>query len=85
MRLTKLPGTATFEAELTIPDLEVQWLRNEVPIKRSERIKMTSDGGRHKLVISDVEDKDEGEYTLVAKNSRSSALLTIQGGSGKYS
>lgn len=77
--LTKLPADATFECEVSRIYPDVQWLRNDEPLRRSAKYEIASDGTHHRLTIRDVDGIDEGEYTLVVKNNRSTAKLAIEG------
>ncbi len=74
----QLPTTSTFECELS-KTVNVQWYKGDQPIRRSHKYKTIQEGYVHKLVIKDVDGKDEGDYTIIAKDTKSKAYLTING------
>ena len=76
---TKIPDVVTFECELSAADLEVEWCRNERPLKRGEKYEMSGRGTVHKLVISEVDDRDAGEYSVHFRKLVSQAKLTVEG------
>ena len=75
--VTKLPSSETFECELNKPNVQVTWYRKDQPIKRSHKYDVIAEGRTHQLVVKDVEGKDEGEYSIIAKNARCEAKMTI--------
>ena len=67
------------------PAPKVEWYFNGEELNDGKKYKTESDKNKHTLVISDVEQKDNGEYTVVAHNKigrdSSKATLLI---AGKY-
>ena len=59
---------------------QVTWYFEDQPIRRNYKYDPVVEGRVHRLVIKDVEGKDEGKYTIIAKNNKSSASLSINGG-----
>ncbi|ETN72289.1 hypothetical protein NECAME_13906, partial [Necator americanus] len=51
------------------PEMDISWLKNGVMLKTTERIQMERDGLACTLIISNVTPEDEGEYTIIAKDS----------------
>lgn len=47
----------------------ISWMRDETPLKASKRIQIASEGDLHTLKINPVEQDDEGDFMIVAKNS----------------
>ncbi len=62
---TEIPGKICLECELNKPFSNVAWYKNGVEMLNNNKIKMHQDGTRHYLTISDVDGKDDGEYTIV--------------------
>ena len=58
-------------------NIRVQWMKNDIPIKAGPKYSVISDGRVHQLIIKNVDGKDEAEYTILAKNNRSKASLTV--------
>lgn len=51
-----------------IPKPEAQWLHNGKPIIADNRVKIVEEGDKYKLVITDVQLGDQGEYSVIVKN-----------------
>jgi hypothetical protein len=80
VKITKLPNSATYECELSKALDEVTWLKDGQPItKKDKRYQIIASGTVHKLVVKDLDGRDEGEYTVVAKSNKSKATLAING------
>ena len=77
VKVTKLPTSVTFECEVNKPHMPAQWFKGNEPIKRSEKYTVEAIGNVHKLIIKDVEGKDECDYSVHIKSSRSTANLSI--------
>merc|ERR1712029_606369 len=73
----KIPGTATFEAEISKSGLKGEWFRNGQPIKSSPKYKISEDLGTHKLIINDVTDDDVDVYSLKIRNAETEAKLKV--------
>lgn len=69
---------AKFEIELTKGDALVRWFRNNQEILFSDRIKLSIDGKRQRLNISDSELNDAGIYSCEVGTQKSSAILTVE-------
>lgn len=72
---------AEFECEISKTGLKPEWLKGDKPLKPSDKITTTSDGGIHRLVINDCRGEDEGNYTIVFKkdDAKSTAKLSVKG------
>ena len=79
MKITKLPKNIMFECEINKPHVQVQWYKDDQPIRKSHKYDIISDGKIHRLEVKDADSKDEGEYSIIAKNNKSRARLAIQG------
>lgn len=58
---------------------KVEWLKNDRPIKKGDKYDIIVSGKVHKLVVKDVDGKDEGDYSIVFKNKTSNAKLIVEG------
>ena len=78
--VSELPGTASFECELSLPNVKVQWLKAAKPILPDHKFNVTMDGAVHRLVIRDVAGTvDVTEYSATVRGLASKASLDIQG------
>lgn len=81
VRVHSLPGSASFECELSRP-VSATWLRDGRPLGRADkRFEQTQSGCVHRLRVNEVTADDAGDYTLEAKNASatSSAQLLVEG------
>lgn len=66
--------------ELSRPDVPVNWMKNRMPLKPSERIHILCERYRQVLHILDAIPEDEGEYTVcLPDKTESSAIVKIKG------
>ena len=79
VKINELPATATLECELSKEVDSVQWLKNGQPIKRGIKYDIVADGRVHRLVINEVDDEDDAEYTIVVKSKTSKANVYVEG------
>ena len=77
--VTEIPGTATFECELSKAGLRVQWLKGDEPISSGDKYDITADGTVHRLVVRDVTGDDVNTYTATVRGKTSSAPLAVEG------
>jgi len=79
--LNEVGLTATFECEVSLEGLKAQWRKANKPVKASGRISIVADKKIHRLIISDVTDEDEGQYTVAFKEQdlQSTASLAVKG------
>ena len=63
--------------------VEIQWLKDNKPIKKDDVYNITSSTGCAKLAFAEVFPEDAGTYSVIVKNSISSvtsvAALTVKG------
>ncbi|XP_059418376.1 striated muscle preferentially expressed protein kinase-like [Carassius carassius] len=65
---------ARFDCKVSgTPPPQVIWSHFDHPLEESEDIRILKEGGRHSLIISHVNNEDEGLYTVVAWNSHGEA------------
>ncbi|XP_026073372.1 striated muscle preferentially expressed protein kinase-like isoform X1 [Carassius auratus] len=65
---------ARFDCKVSgTPPPQVTWSHFDHPLEESEDIRILKEGGRHSLIISHVNNEDEGLYTVVARNSHGEA------------
>lgn len=80
VNLNKLGDKGVFECYVSKPGLRPEWLKGDEVIKRGVKYDMTSDNGKHTLVVEDGTEKDEGPYTIrFAEGAESTAKLTVKG------
>ena len=48
--------------------IQVTWIKDDTTLKSGERIHISTEGEKHTLTIKPVEQDDEGDYLIVAKN-----------------
>lgn len=78
--MTELPGLATFECELSKPNIKVQWLKSGKPILPNKKFEVVMDGTIHRLIIRDIlGEEDVAEYTVTVRGQSSKAVLKING------
>ncbi|XP_061411261.1 obscurin-like [Lethenteron reissneri] len=63
--------------ELSRPDVEVVWLRDDVELEASPRASASRDGARAALVITAVRTDDAGEYSCRTRHDRTAAVLVV--------
>jgi len=78
VKVTRLPSSISFECELNRPNVQVTWYKDDQPLRRSQRLGLEVEGRVHRLSIKNVESADEATYSVVAKNSRTAAKLSVQ-------
>ena len=78
IKVTRLPSTVSFECELNRSNVPVTWYKDDQPLRRSQRLSLDVEGRAHRLTLKNVESADEAVYSVVAKNIRSAAKLSVQ-------
>lgn len=77
--LSPLDTDAVFIVELSQPDVEVTWFKKGKPIKPSSKYEISIEGNVRKLVVKNVKDEDQTEYTCQAMNVKTSSKLKLEG------
>ena len=77
-KITDLPATATFECEISKRDAEGTWYKGSEKIKKSKKYSFEVEGGVQRLIIKDVCDEDDDEYTFAIKDLKTKAALFIE-------
>ncbi len=67
-----------FEVELSREDAEGSWFFGDKELSPSSKYIMSSRRGRHTLCIKDVRKVDQGKYTFVCGDLRTSASLKMK-------
>ncbi|OCT63665.1 hypothetical protein XELAEV_18044764mg [Xenopus laevis] len=70
---------ATFECEISEPDLMVQWMKDGQELQITDRVKIQQERYVHRLVIPMVRMSDSGQYSVVAGGNMSTANLFVEG------
>lgn len=77
--LVTIPATAVFECELSRENVHTKWLFMGKPIQKDGRHEFIHDGTVHKLLVHNVDAKDVGMFTVIARGKKSEAELYIEG------
>lgn len=73
--------TAVFSCEVSSNNEPVKWLRHGFEISPNDkRFEAISEGLTMKLIIKDARLDDHGQYTCVAGDAKTSAILFVEGG-----
>jgi hypothetical protein len=67
----------TMTVELTQP-VNVEWFKNNEPIKPSDKYTIIDEGTVKKLIIRNAEETDAQQYTVVAENVKSTTKLKVE-------
>jgi titin len=78
VKVTRLPGTAAFQCELSKANVPVTWYKDGEQIRKNPRYSIETEGRIHRLTVKHVENADEGTFSCLAKNVRTSGKLSIQ-------
>ena len=79
-KITSLPNTATFECEISKENFPVEWQKNGKPIAAMpKKYEIIVDGKIHRLVILNVDEEDDAEYTVVVKKESCKANCYVEG------
>ena len=72
--------TVTLITDISKPDMEVTWLKNNQPLSLAGgRFQTINQDCTYKLIIQDVTIDDNGEYTMGVGELQSTAQLTVFG------
>jgi len=70
--------TAEFMVQLTKPDIQVKWLKDDVELTGDDRVQIVSDGVTYKLVFNDTQMTDAGSITcLLPSGQKCRAKFTV--------
>ena len=75
----EIPGTATFECEVSLLKTVAEWSINGKNITANDKYELESKGVIHRLIIKNVDGKDEGDVKIVVKGKKSEAKLFVHG------
>lgn len=67
-----------FEVELSREDAEGSWFFGDQELSPSSKYIMSSRRGRHTLSVKDVRKEDQGKYTFICGDLRTSASLKMK-------
>jgi hypothetical protein len=70
---------AVFECEISRKEYKAEWYRGDKLLRRSDKYDMTSDSGRHTLIVEQSQAEDVGQYTVKLNGISSKAKLNIKG------
>ncbi|XP_009082964.1 PREDICTED: obscurin, partial [Acanthisitta chloris] len=68
---------ATFECELSRPNVDVKWFKDGKEIQQSKNVGIISQGNKRSLIIHKCEYEDQGTYTCQVAEDKTSATLKV--------
>lgn len=71
--------TASFEVELSHPNVPGTWIRNGIQLKPTNHFRMSAKGQVHSLTISNLSVEDTGTFVFCVENLKTSARLVVKG------
>lgn len=71
--------TATFEVEVSHPQVAGVWMRNGIQLKQTNHFRMSAKGIVHSLTISNLSIEDTGTFTFYVERLKTSARLVVKG------
>jgi len=78
VKISRLGEPATFECEVTKPEVRAQWLKDGFDLQQGPKYDIGVTGSRYRLTVRDVDDRDAGDYAIVVKGHRSEARLEVE-------
>ncbi|GLD61489.1 obscurin-like protein 1 isoform X8, partial [Lates japonicus] len=70
--------TASFEVELSHPNVPGTWMRNGIQLKPTNHFRMSAKGQVHSLTISNLSVEDTGSFMFSVENLKTSARLVVR-------
>ncbi|XP_028446806.1 obscurin-like protein 1 isoform X13 [Perca flavescens] len=70
--------TASFEVELSHPDVQGTWMRNAIQLKPTNHFRMSAKGQVHSLTISNLSVEDTGTFMFCVENLKTTARLVVK-------
>ncbi|XP_068561252.1 obscurin isoform X1 [Cebidichthys violaceus] len=70
--------TASFEVELSHPNVPGTWMRNAIKLKPTNHFRMSAKGQVHSLTVSNLSVEDTGSFTFCVENLKTSARLVVK-------
>lgn len=71
--------TASFEVELSHPNVPGTWVRNGIQLKPTNHFRMSAKGQVHSLTIYNLSVEDTGTFVFCVENLKTSARLVVKG------
>lgn len=71
--------TASFEVEVSHPNVPGTWMRNGLKLKPTNHFRMSAKGQVHSLTISNLSVEDTGTFVFCIENLKTSARLVVKG------
>uniref|UniRef100_A0A3Q3B5R8 Obscurin like cytoskeletal adaptor 1b n=1 Tax=Kryptolebias marmoratus TaxID=37003 RepID=A0A3Q3B5R8_KRYMA len=70
--------TASFEVELSHPNVPGTWIRNGIQLKPTNHFRMSAKGQVHSVTISNLSVEDTGSFVFCVENLKTSARLVVK-------
>nr|XP_043874202.1 obscurin-like protein 1 isoform X2 [Solea senegalensis] len=70
--------TASFEVELSHPNVPGTWMRNGIKLKPTSHFRISAKGQVHSLIIYNLSVEDTGTFTFSVENLKTSARLVVK-------
>ncbi|KAM4558646.1 obscurin-like protein 1 isoform 7-T7 [Odontesthes bonariensis] len=70
--------TASFEVELSHPNVPGTWIRNGIQLKPTNHFRMSAKGQVHSLTISNLSVEDTATFVFCVENQKTSARLVVK-------
>ncbi|XP_056889214.1 obscurin-like isoform X2 [Takifugu flavidus] len=70
--------TATFEVELSHPQVVGMWMRNGIQLKQTNHFRMSAKGKVHSLTVSNLSIEDTGTFMFCVERQKTSARLVVK-------
>ncbi|KAM9710753.1 obscurin isoform 9-T9 [Menidia menidia] len=70
--------TASFEVELSHPNVPGTWIRNGIQLKPTNHFRMSAKGQVHSLTVSNLSVEDTGTFVFSVENQKTSARLVVK-------